>query len=136
MKGWVIILVLCCSCSAASKLRKAERLIKQAESMGAQWRVDTAWVEIRDTVPQIYVKEAHHIMPGDTVTIEKERLKIKVVRIPGDSIVVEGKCDTVTVVKRVPVTVTKEIKAKGNIKWWWLVIALLVGGSMVRIFAR
>jgi hypothetical protein len=104
--------------------------------MGAQWRVDTVWQEIHDTIPEIQVKEVHHLLPGDTVTVEKERLKVKVIRLPGDSVVIEGKCDTVVVERKVPVTITKEIKAKGGIPWWWLVVVAVGAGLLVRIFGR
>lgn len=135
MRYFFIILILA-SCSSASKLRRAEKLIDKAEELGAKWRVDTVKVQIPYSVPEVYVKEVHHALPGDTVRIEKERLKIKYVRLPGDSIFIEGKCEGDTIYKEVAVTVTKTIEAKNGLSWCWLLLALAAGGLLVRIFTR
>jgi hypothetical protein len=125
---WFLVAVfVLASCGPAAKLRKAEKLIAKAEELGAKWKVDTVLQPIHVPVPQVYVKEIHHALPGDTVTIEKERLKIKLVKIPGDSIFVEGECESDTVVIRTPVTVTKTIQAKGGLQWWWLIVAASIG---------
>lgn len=137
MKPWPIIaIVIFASCGPAAKLKRAEKLIKKAEELGATWHVDTVIQKIPVPVPQIEIRAVHHAIPGDTVVIEKDRLQVKVVRLPGDSIFVEGKCKSDTVEIEVPVTVTKTIEAKGGIKWWWLVIAGLVGAGLIALFRR
>lgn len=135
MKYWIILLVLT-SCGSAHKLRKAERLIAKAEELGATWRVDTIHDVIKVPVPEVFVKEVHHAPLLDTVEVFKDRLKVKVVRMPGDSIFVEAECETDTITVEVPVTVTKTIEAKGGIPWWWIVIAGLVGAGVVGIIRR
>lgn len=136
MRLILIISIVLTSCGPAAKLRRAERLINKAEELGAKWHVDTVTTMIRVPVPQIYVKEVHHAPVLDTVIVEKDRLKVKVVRLPGDSIFIEGKCAADTVIQEVPVTVTKTIEAKDGLRWWWLLVAIAAGmiiGAVLRI---
>lgn len=135
MKYLLIILILA-SCSPAAKLRRAEKLIDKAEELGATWRVDTMMLKVPYPVPETIVKQVHFAMPGDTVRVEKERLKIKYVRLPGDSVFVEGKCESDTIVIETPVTVTKTIEAKSNFPWWWLIVAVFAGAGLVAIFKK
>ena len=132
---WVALFLILASCGPTAKLRRAERLIEKAEQQGAKWRVDTVFQRIPVPVPEIRVKEVHHALPGDTVVITKERLKIEIRRLPGDTIEVEGECKSDTITVMVPVVVEKEIKAKG-IPWWWLVLAGLIGAGLVAILRR
>src|SRR5688500_6873214 len=124
---WLVFILILSSCSPAAKLRGAEKLIEKAEGLGAKWHVDSVEKEIFVPVPEIQVREVRHAPIHDTVRVEKERLKIKIVRLPGDSVYVEGKCETDTVRVKVTTTVTKTIKAEGWLKWWMLVIAFCVG---------
>jgi hypothetical protein len=134
------VLLVLTSCSSASKLRRAEKLIVEAEAMGSKWKIDTITVKVPYSVPEVHVKEIHHALPGDTVRIEKERLKIKYVRLPGDSVFIEGKAEADTIYKEVPVTVTKTINAAGRgYSLWQLIILALVclaAGFGVRAFMR
>lgn len=133
---FISAILILSSCGPAAKLRRAEKLIKKAEEQGAVWTVDTVFQKIPVPVPQIEVRTIHHAIPGDTVVIEKDRLKVKVVRLPGDSIFVEGKCEADTITVTVTKTVNKTIEAKGGFKWWWLIIAGLVGAGIVAILRR
>ena len=135
-KKWLFLVLCCLSCGPTYKLKKAERLIREAESAGLQWKVDTVHKIMKVAYPEVHVKEVHHAPPQDTVLIEKERLKIKVVRLPGDSIFVEGKCESDTIVVRTTHTVTKTIDAKGGIKWWWLILAGLIGAGAIALFKK
>jgi hypothetical protein len=127
----ILLTLFLLSCGPASKLRRAERLISKAEEKGATWRVDTVYTQVPVIVSQVKKDTVFESLPGDTVVIEKERLKVKYVKLPGDSVFIEGECKADTVYKEVPVTVTKTIEAKGGIKWYWLVVvafvALLIG---------
>lgn len=136
---YILIVIVLCSCSSASKLRRAEKLIKQAEEMGATWHVDTVTVKIPYAVPEIHVKEVHHALPGDTVRLIKDRLQIKYVRLKGDSVFIEGKCKSDTVMVEVPVTIVKTIKAKQGFSLWQLIVlalVMLLAGYGVRAFMR
>lgn len=115
MKYLVFLLILC-SCSANNKLRRAERLIAKAESMGATWRIDTVYKEIPYYVDSVRVDSIFVAKVGDTVVIEKDRLHIKYVRVSPDSVYIQGECEADTVYQKVPVIVNKKIEAKTN--WW------------------
>lgn len=121
----LLVLALLSSCSPTAKLRKAEKLINEAEQAGLKWHVDTVTVKIPYSVPEIMIKEVHHALPGDTVVLEKERLRIKYVRLPGDSVFIEGKCEADTIYKSVPITINKTIKAKGYSLWQLIVLAII-----------
>lgn len=130
------LFLLLFGCSAARKLKRAERLIAKAEAQGARWHVDTVYVSDTVFVTGVRVDSTIVIKPGNTVRLEKERLKVTVVRLPGDSIFVEGECVADTVVKHIPVTVTKTIEAKGGIPWYWLVVAALGGVVIGRVILK
>lgn len=135
----VLSLLFLLSCSSASKLRRAEKLIEKAEELGAKWHVDTMTLKVPYAVPEIAYKEVHFAMPGDTVRIEKERLQIKYVRLKGDSVFIEGKCKADTIYKDVPVTIVKTIKAKQGFSLWQLIVLAIIAllcGYGVRAFMR
>lgn len=94
-----IILIILCSCNARYHLKRAERHIKIAESKGAVWGKDTVFRTIEVFVPEIRVDSTIVIKAGDTVTIFKDRLQVKIKRLKGDTVYVEGKClpDTIKV---------------------------------------
>ena len=134
--GLAVFFMVMTSCGPAAKLRRAEKLINKAEEMGARWHVDTIYVTDTLIFHSVKADTVTLIKPGDTVVLEKERLRVSVVRLRGDSIFVQGECLPDTVIKKVPVTVVKTIKAKGGIKWWWLVVALAVGTFLGRFVIK
>lgn len=143
MKSLVKILfiaVLLTACGPTAKLRRAERLIAKAELQGAKWKVDTVWNTVEIPVPEVRTDTIFKSAIGDTVRIEKERLKIKYVKLPGDSVFIEGKCEADTVYKKTYYRITKTIEAPPKLKWydkyakWLLVIigALFIYGMLRR----
>jgi hypothetical protein len=135
-----ILLVLfftgCASNKANRKLKRAEKLIAQAEQLGVKWHTDTVFKEIPVFIPQVRTDTIFTSSVGDTVVIQKERLQIKYVRLPGDSVFIDGKCDSLTVIKEVPVTVTKEIKTGLSVLVvvQWSILALIIGAVLAKIF--
>lgn len=135
----LIIILLLSSCNpAANKLRRAERLIKKAEALGGQWRVDTVFQDVPVFVDRIDLDTLLISSPKDTVIISKDRLRIKYVRLLGDTVWISGECDSLTIIKEVPVTITKVITApqKGLKVWQWIVIALIFGLVLGMILNR
>lgn len=125
---YIIILLILCSCGPTNKLKRAERLIRKAELAGAVWHVDTVYKEVPFYVDSVRIDSIFVAKVGDTVVIEKERLKLKYVRLAGDSVYIEAKCEADTVYQTVPVTVTKTIEAKVN---WWKYFLMGVGGALL-----
>lgn len=133
---WIILALIAISCSPAAKLRRAEKLIKKAEEQGAVWRVDTVRVEVPVFLTETRLDSIFVSEPGDTVVLEKERLKVKYVRLPGDSVFIEGACEADTVYQEVPVTVNREIKVKSGFPWWALMVAALAGAGAFALFRK
>jgi hypothetical protein len=129
MKYFLIILLLftgCASNKANRKLKRANRLIAQAEQLGVKWHTDTVYKEIPVFIPQVRTDSIFVTTEGDTVYIQKDRLRITFIDLPGDSVFIEGKCDSLTKIVEVPVTVTKEIKT-GKSVLEVVQVAVLVG---------
>jgi hypothetical protein len=135
MKYFLIILLLftgCASNKANRKLKRANRLIAEAVALGAEVHPDTVYKEIPVFIPQVRTDSIFVTEVGDTVYIEKDRLKIKFIDLPGDSVFIEGKCDSLTKIVEVPVTVTKEIKTGLSVLVvvQWSILALIIGGVL------
>lgn len=139
----LILTVIFSSCGPGTKLRRAERLINKAEAMGATWRTDTVYREETITVMGVKTDTVFTPVGTDTVTIEKERLMVKFVQLPGKKVYIEGECAPDTITVEIPVTVTKTIQApkqKGiwHYTHWFGIIAAgaFVCGLVVRSLWR
>lgn len=132
---YLALALLLCACSPAWHLRRAEYHIKKAEVKGAKVTVDTVYVT-KEVVTQHTRTDTIFQESTDTVRIEKEKLRIKYIKLPGDSVYITGECLPDTVKVSVPVTITKHIEAKAIWRWWHLVIALLAGALLIRVFGR
>jgi len=130
----LILSLILISCGPAYKLRRAERLIKKAEAMGAVWHVDTVYTERDVPVPRVQRDTVVVNAPGDTILITKERLRVKV-KVQRDSIYVSGECLPDTIRISVPVTVTRTIEAKRGLPWWfWVLVGIcFIGGTWMGI---
>ncbi len=124
---YLLLLWLLCSCGANYHLKRSEHHLKKAIAKGAIISSDTIWKAVEIYVPEVTTDTLFRSVQGDTVRIEKDRLKIKYVKLPGDSVYIEGKCETDTVKVEVPVTVTKTIQATTWLKWWHLIVAAGLG---------
>jgi hypothetical protein len=132
---WLVVAYLLFGCGPASKLRRAEKLIAKAEQQGAQWTRDTVFIDTPVFIEEVKRDSIFFSLPGDTVRIEKDRLRVTYVRLPGDSVYIEGKCLPDTVKVSVPITITNTIESESVIKWWWLIIAACVG-AVIAFFRR
>jgi hypothetical protein len=116
----IICLVALTSCSASFHLRRA---IQKDPTI-----IQPEIVQVVDTViitPSERVETTFVALPIDTITIEKERLRIKIRRIH-DTLRVEGECRSDTI------TITETIELPPVIKyedrpWWskWLMWGLV-----------
>jgi hypothetical protein len=125
-----LLIILSC-CGPSANLRRAERLIKKAELNGASWRQDTIKVTMPVFVDRIALDTLFISRPSDTITIEKSRLKLKYVRLPGDTVWIEAVCDSTVIYKEVPVTITKVISAPKSNWWRALLIGVGIGAFLV-----
>jgi hypothetical protein len=95
-----------------AKLRKAKRLIREAELSGLEWKSDTVFQDVKVTVPEIHFDTVvRRVDFRDTIIVTKEKAvtRVKINTVTRD-VFVETKCPEKIVVKKVPYTVTREIK--------------------------
>lgn len=102
-------------------------------------------VVLKDTIliPEIVLDTVARLQENDTIVIEKERLRVQVVRMPGDTVEIQAECktDTIVLTRTVPVyTVEKHniIKKEflGLSLWIWALIAAVVILLLIVIFRR
>lgn len=121
------------SCSAEKRLN---RLLRNNPEFA---RTDT--ITISDTVYWDRI-EAHTVemfLPGDTVRIDTGRLHVKVVRLPGERVYVQGICDadTITIEKTVTVDRILPTKTVHKAPWYlWIVIVALAVVAVVQTIRR
>ena len=120
------------SCGANHYLRKASRAIKKAESLGAEWKRDTAWVAVEIPVPVVRMDTVVVTAESDTVILERERLRVQVVR-QYDTLTVEAECRADTIEIEIPVVVEKEIEMPPGKRWHEWLIAGAFGAVLVLI---
>lgn len=137
-KIWLFLALCLVSCSPAAKLRRAEKLIRKAELEGAVWSSDTIFKEIPVFINSVTLDTLLIAAPKDTITLTRDRLTVRFVDLPGDTVWISGECDSLTIIKEVPVTITKVITApqKGLKVWQWIVIALIFGLVLGMILNR
>jgi hypothetical protein len=131
---WILILILVwcvMSCSANYNLKRMKYHERMAIAKGAVIIHDTVFVEKVVTVPEVKTDTVFESIEGDTVFISKDRLKIKYINLPGDSVFIQGKCESDTVIIKVPVTITKEITAPKGFKDYlpWILVVLTIGAA-------
>ena len=121
----IIILIGMSGCGAPHYLRKSQRALKKAIQKGAVINPDTVFQTVTVTVPGVRTDSVFVPGEGDTVVIEKDRLQIRYINLPGDTVEISGKCAPDTVIKKIPYTVTQNVTVpvKDN-KWKWIAIGL------------
>jgi hypothetical protein len=87
----ILFIILMTGCSARWHLKRAQHHINKAEQKGASIDSDTVYIEKEVFVPEIKTDTVFESQPGDTVTIEKEKLTIKYVKLPGDKVYIDVK---------------------------------------------
>jgi len=136
----LIFLILLSGCSltnqANRKLKRAERLTEQAIALGAEIKADTVYRWRTVIIDSTRVDSIFTSLPGDTIYLERERLRVKYVRLKGDSVFIQGDCLPDTLKIEVPVIVNKEIKTGLGVLTvvQWSILALLIGAILARIF--
>lgn len=127
MKYLLFIFILC-SCGPASQLRRADKLIKKAEALGAVVTRDTVYINKSLIIP-VYkhdtVATYHTLLDTLIVNNEKVITKIKVDTVTKtwyvDQVV---KGDTVFI--KVPTKINTDIHAPKQINPWPWILAILI----------
>ena len=118
----IIILSILSGCGVnhhAKRMRYHERMYY---AKGGEIKKDTVFITKTITIPEIKLDTIFQSKPLDTVYLTKERLRIKYVNLPGDSIFIEGACKDSIITIKEAVYINKIIEAKNGLPWWiWLV---------------
>lgn len=110
--------------------------LKKAKEKGAEVTTDTVYQDVKVFVPIVEMDTVFRSMPGDTVTITKDRLQMKYVQIQGGTVYLQGKCLPDTIKVKVPYAVTTTIKA-GYTGWklaGMILFGLVVGALVAGIY--
>ena len=124
MKYLIIFLLVLTACTPQ---RRFDRLVKKYPYLLTSDTLvvrDTIRDTIRITIPEVEVDTIVNIKElYDTITIEKDRIKVKVWRVK-DKVYVNGKCDTVYIEKPIERIVYRKIPVKYYEKTPWYKILL------------
>lgn len=125
--------ILLSSCGANFHLRKAERQLRKAQIKGAVINADT----IFKSVPIITDRFVHdtvvqRLVNTDTLTIDHIRYRIK---LKYDTITrtefVQVECKPDTIVREVPVQITRTITAEKGVDWGLGIIFFVIAISLL-----
>jgi hypothetical protein len=136
----LLIMVLISGCTPQAKLRRAKRLIAQAEASGLEWKSDTVFTTITLEVPTVKIDTVVTVQNWrDTITVTRDRVTTRVVVNPvARTVYIASKCDSVVVIRKVPHTVTREIRVGDswftNAKQWFL--WLIIGAGAMWVLVR
>lgn len=124
-----ILILLLCSCSAEKKLNKL--IAKHPELR------DTIYVHDTLTTELIRADTTFVSVPGDTVRVDNGKLHIKYVRLPGDTVWLEGQCDPDTVITTTIVERIGPTKTVNKIPFWiWLLVGVMGMTSLILAFRK
>lgn len=117
-------------CSSNWHLKQSKRHKLIAIQKGAIIITDTVFKEKTIITKEVRVDSVFKDVAGDTVYLIKDNLKIKYVRMKGDTVFISGKAERDTLKILVPTTVTEIVHAEKvwMNKWWiWLIAGFTVG---------
>jgi len=110
---WLVKLILVLSltsCSAQWHLRKAV----QKDPMIL--KKDTLVVQDTFVVPPVVLKDTVTLKQHDTITITKDRMRVKIVKV-NDTLIIDAKCDSDTIVRTIEVPYEKIVYVEKATFW-------------------
>lgn len=115
----LLLIALLFSCSPQKRLNRLLKAHPELVKKDTIWRLDTTIIK------EVKTDSVFHYLQPDTLTIVKDRLTMKYFYNVKDSTVyLSGKCDTVFVVKKIPVTINSVTGTNGGWFDWWKVVAI------------
>jgi hypothetical protein len=123
MVGVCVLLLFFSSCGCSWHLKQVKKK--------CNYNVTTDTIYYRDTivVDRVRLDTVAFAPLHDTVYLTKDRLKIKYVNLPGDSVFIQGICETDTIYKD-RIKYINKTEYKASRPWWhWF-----LGGMLVAFF--
>lgn len=146
---FAIYFMMLAGCSTEKQInyhnKQAARHVQKAINKGYKVRADTVYILDTLLLTETRTDSIFISNPYDTIIIEKERLKVKYMRLGGDSVFIEGTCEADTVIKRIPYTVQERVYIEktffdyiGIDTIWkqiifWVLIALIIAIFLWRL---
>ena len=108
--GKLILVLLLTSCSAQWHLKRAV----QKDPMIL--KKDTLVVQDTFVVPPVVLKDTVTLRQHDTIVIEKDRLRVKIVKV-NDTLIIDAKCASDTIVRTIEVPYDKVVYVEKESIW-------------------
>lgn len=138
----IILALILAGCGPASKLRRAKKLIAQAEASGLEWKSDTVFQVVEVVVPKIefdtVLRQVNFI---DTLVVEKNKV---VTRVKVNTITKEVYIKTTCPEQKKKVVVTHTVTKTIKVGDGWLkdlaqtgtafIAALIIGAILSKMF--
>lgn len=133
---WVVKLItisLLSSCSATWHLNQA---VKKDPTIMER---DTLVVKDTVVVPAVAITDTVTLKQHDTIILQKDKLSVRIVKRL-DTLIIEGKCDSDTIVKTIEVPyekivyVEKEKPMQMLQRWLLYLLALIIGVKLLQRF--
>jgi hypothetical protein len=130
-----VVVSLLCTLTGCDPSKRLFRFCHRHPELCARDTIrDTVWA----TVEYVGKDTVFLPVPGDTVTIEQDRLRVRYVLMAGDTVWLEGECraDTIAVPYEVITEVVKPV-ITNVIPWWvWVVVGALVVVALLGLLRR
>jgi hypothetical protein len=152
MKRRIFILIsavfmLCILTTSCNSVNKAQRTLQKIEKQHPElFAADTTIITRIDTIKVVTNQIEHDtiLSDSDTIHFETERIKMKIIRVPFESVQVKTiiKSDTLNLIQYDTIKVVqKEIVTKTDVKtvvpfWLYIVIVLLILYLLYIMFFR
>jgi hypothetical protein len=134
---WLVKLILVSSLMSCSAQWHLKRAVKKDPTILEK---DTLVVTDTVVVPPVVTTDTVITKQQDTIVVEKERLKVKVIRNV-DTLIIDAKCDSDTIVKQIEVPFEKVVyveqktflqKIQGLVFYFALILlALAIGKRLI-----
>ena len=125
--GQLSLILLLSSCSAQWHLKKAV----QKDPMIL--KKDTLVVQDTFVVPPVVLKDTVTLKQHDTITITKDRLRVKIVKV-NDTLIIDAKCDSDTIVRTIEVPYEKIVYVEKATFWDKFKDLILAAGVLFGCF--
>lgn len=121
----IILAILLISCGPAYHAKRMRYHERMYYAKGGEIKSDTVYIEKTITIPEAKLDTIFISRPLDTVYLTKDRLRIKYVNLPGDSVFIEGECKDSVITVKEAIYINKTIKAENKLPWWaWLIFGI------------
>jgi hypothetical protein len=127
----ISLVVLCSRCDCNYHLKKAKQKCNKSLLTDTVYKKDTTFIRSVET------NTVFHYSQKDTVVVKEGRLTVKYFYNSHDSTVfLSGKCDTIKIIKEIPVQVNNTELKPSLISSYWMIIIGLVLIAIAFLFRR